>query len=153
MQDYKSSEATEECSVILTKSILYSSGYKYQLKADYQVHTDVVPDMPWEDQFCSLDVQGVLTVRSGYAFDGPSGPTIDTKSFMRGALVHDVLYQILRHGGLPKSYKDLCDRMLQRICVEDGMFKLRAWYVYQGVKMFGYKSLTKDSIKQQQVAP
>jgi hypothetical protein len=56
---------------------------------------------------------------------------------MRGSLVHDVLYQLIREKHLPLSYRDKADRLLQQMCKEDGMWAIRAWYVYQGVSTFG----------------
>ena len=49
------------------------------------------------------------------AGDGPSGPAIDTKNFMRASLVHDALYQLMRLGTLDKSRRQYADRLLQTI--------------------------------------
>jgi hypothetical protein len=35
--------------------------------------------------------EGLLFISVGYSSDGPSGPTINTKSFILGAFVHDAL--------------------------------------------------------------
>lgn len=77
---------------------------------------------------------GLLTMKKGYAWDGPSGPTIDTKNFMRGSLVHDALYQLMRNGQLAPQWREGADQELRRICREDGMNRFRAWYVLQGVR-------------------
>jgi hypothetical protein len=70
-------------------------------------------------------------------WDGPSGPTIDSLTFMRGSLVHDALYQLMRENHLNHSeYREPADRVLQKICKEDGMWSLRAWWVYHGVRLF-----------------
>ncbi len=37
-------------------------------------------------------IDGVLTIRSGYAWDGPGGPAMDTPAAMYGSLSHDALY-------------------------------------------------------------
>ncbi len=76
--------------------IRYRSGYKYQLVDDYSVKVRVKPDENISTEFIALDKDGVLKMNQGYAWDGPSGPTIDTKNFMRGSLVHDALYQLMR---------------------------------------------------------
>ena len=80
--------------------IRYRSGYKYQLADEYSVKVRVVPEQNIvtgpTNQFINLDTDGALVIKGGYAWDGPSGPTIDTKNFMRGSLVHDALYQIMR---------------------------------------------------------
>ena len=73
--------------------IAYKAGYKYQLKARYAVQIDIRPAAPIDMEYLGLTTDGTLTVKKGYAWDGPSGPTIDTLNFMRGSLVHDALYQ------------------------------------------------------------
>ena len=74
----------------------------------------------------------------GYAWDCPSGPTLDTRNFMRGSLVHDALYQLMRESLLDHTiHREPADRILQSLCREDGMTALRAWWVYQGVRLFG----------------
>ena len=39
-----------------------------------------------------------ILVEDGYAWDGASGPTVDTRGSFEAALVHDVLYQCMRLG-------------------------------------------------------
>ena len=129
----------------------YSQGYKYQIKRDYMV--DVGIALTVNTQFLVLQGDGNLFIRSGYAFDGPSGPTFDTKNFMRGSLVHDALYQLMREGHIPESYREHADRLLQRMCVEDGMTSLRAWWVYKGVRFGGKSSATRSSGKSVLYAP
>jgi len=119
------------------KCIAYNSGYKYQLKEAYTVMIEIKPSSPINTRYLGLDTSGNLTLHEGYAWDGPSGPTIDTLSFMRGSLVHDALYQLMRDQHLDRSvHRETADRILQRICKEDGMWSLRAWWVYQGVRFF-----------------
>jgi hypothetical protein len=119
------------------KCIAYNGGYKYQLKETYTVAIDIKPSSPINTDYIDLDVNGSLSIHEGYAWDGPSGPTIDTLTFMRGSLVHDALYQLMRDGHLDHNeHRETADRILQRICIEDGMWSLRAWWVYQGVHLF-----------------
>ncbi|MBI5178806.1 MAG: DUF1353 domain-containing protein [Nitrospinae bacterium] len=123
------------------ESIVYKGGYKYQLRKDYTVKTGIIPKEPVDTGFIALTLEGHLTVRTGYAWDGPSGPTIDTQSFMRGALVHDALYQLMREEKLNKGKdREPADRLLQTICLEDGMWSVRAWAAYKAVRWFGEKS-------------
>ena len=84
-----------------------------------------------------LDTDGTLAIAAGYAWDGPSGPTFDTKNFMRGSLVHDALYQLMGNGLLPLTEREPADATLRRLCLEDGMSSIRAWWVYQGVRLGG----------------
>ena len=114
--------------------IKYRSGYKYQIVESYQVEVSIRPDANIVTDFIDLTAEGLLTMKKGYAWDGPSGPTIDTKNFMRGSLVHDALYQLLRNENIEQKWREEADRELRRICIEDGMSRLRAWYVYRGVR-------------------
>ena len=114
--------------------IKYKSGYKYQLVEEYTCQVNIFPEHDIITDYILLAKTGILTIKKGYAWDGPSGPTFDTKTFMRGSLVHDALYQLLREMHLPKHYRANADQILHIICIEDGMNRLRAWYVYKGVE-------------------
>lgn len=118
--------------------VQYRGGYKYQTKNDYTVTIPIHPATDIKTEFISLSSKGALFIKSGYAWDGPSGPTIDTKNFMRGSLVHDALYQLMREKHLDfHVHREPADRLLQEICKEDGMSAIRAWWVYQGVRVGG----------------
>jgi hypothetical protein len=119
------------------KCIAYKGGYKYQLKQNCAVEIEIKPEKPISTEFIELDAQGMLTIKRGYAWDGPSGPTFDTLTFMRGSLVHDALYQLMRGRHLDHNvYRATADRILQRICKQDGMWSVRAWWVYHAVRLF-----------------
>lgn len=125
----------------MTLPIYYRGGYKYQLEKAYAHQLPPAFVMRFgeiETDFLWLGVSGKLIVKKGYAWDGPSGPTIDTKNFMRGSLVHDSLYQLMRLGHLDKNtYRIEADKELYTICREDGMWRLRAQFVYWGVRVGG----------------
>lgn len=56
---------------------------------------------------------------------------------MRGSLVHDALYQLMRERHLDyKEHRQYADELLRDICLEDGMSRVRAWWVYQAVHIF-----------------
>jgi hypothetical protein len=137
--------------------IKYWKGYKYQLAEDYIVQTGVVMEKIIanliDTDFITLLPQGVLRICKGYAWDGPSGPTIDTKNFMRGSLVHDALYQLIRQGKLDIKWREQADKELKRICLEDGMSKIRAWYVYKSVRCFAKPAALSSNRKKVCVAP
>ena len=130
--------------------ISYKEGYKYQLFEEY--YTDI-PIKPEEDisssgDYVILSKEGKIVIKKGYAWDGPSGPTIDSLNFMRGSLVHDALYQLMREKKLIKAiHRDSADRLLQQMCKEDGMSSIRAWGVYQGVSKFGESAADPKNIK------
>lgn len=115
------------------------SGYKYQLVDAYPCSVGI-EGYDIDGPFLNLTPAGLLTIKKGYAWDGPSGPTIDTDTFMRGALLHDALYQLIRMEKLPYELKDHADRLLRDVCRCDGMSWVRAWYVYHAVRIFGGSS-------------
>ena len=77
-------------------------GYKYQLVHDYVCETgiDLSIGVASPGGYITIDRSGSMTIRSGYAWDGASGPTWDSPSTMRGSLVHDCWYQLFREGTL-----------------------------------------------------
>jgi len=91
------------------KLISYRSGYKYQLAEDFHIQTFIKPENKVNNQFISLDKKGNLVVKSGYAWDGVSGPVIDTSNNLRASLVHDALYQLMRK-------KKISAKKIQRYC-------------------------------------
>lgn len=119
-------------------SIVYRNGYKYQLCQDYSLFTSIYPPTDIKTEYISLTKDSIITIKEGYAWDGPSGPTFDTKNFMRGSLVHDALYQLMRENYLDhKNYRDQADKLLEVICQQDGMSSFRSRYVHLGVRLFG----------------
>ena len=110
-------------------------GYKYELLKKEEVTTPI-RGISISTPFICLARTGRLYVYPHYAWDGPSGPTIDTPSFMRGSLIHDALYQLMRENLLDHKYRGIADELLRQICIEDGMPTWRARYVYWGVKYF-----------------
>lgn len=93
---------------------------------------------------------GWLYINPGYLWDGPSGPAKDTRDAMLASLYHDALYELMRHGKLPQSVKDLADKLLKDTMVKaipksSGWFdrrfrRARDWGFYYAVKLFGNSS-------------
>lgn len=138
----------------MANTITYNGGYKYQLREDCVVDIPLRQARDIRTEYIQLTPQGRLTIKEGYAWDGPSGPTIDTLNFMRGSLVHDALYQLMREGHLDVNlHREPADRILHAICREDGMWFLRAWWVYLGVHYFGRPSADPSDKRPPTVAP
>ena len=134
--------------------IRYRSGYKYQLAENYYIHTNITPDERIAHPFITLDTDGSLFIRQDYAWDGPSGPTIDTKNFMRGSLVHDALYQLMRLGLLSsEQWRQEADSILQQICTEDGMHRNWTRIIYDVVRIFGERAADSDRAREIETAP
>jgi len=126
--------------------------YKYILDKDYrhkeQLELVLRPPKEINNGRIVLTTQGFLTIKKGYAWDGPSGPTIDTPSFMRGSLVHDALYQLMREDRLSRdTCRNAADRLLRDICRADGMYWWRRAWVYAGVYYFGASSAASDRLR------
>jgi hypothetical protein len=102
----------------------------------YSIWVDITPWRRVVHNFFELTENGKLSIRKGYCWNGPSGPAIDTENFMRGSLIHDCCYQMMRENLISIGYRDYADRLLQSICLEDGMSRVRAWYVYWSVSLF-----------------
>lgn len=92
------------------------------------------------DWFVELSPTGLLIVRKGYPFDGPSGPTWDRKTNMRGAKYHDALYELCRAGQVPLEKRKDIDELFRKHLLEDGMRPSIARAYYWGVRMGGYWS-------------
>ena len=138
----------------MNRFIRYKKGYKYQLAEQYQDTISIIPDHDIVSDYIDLDTQGSIVIKKGYAWDGPSGPTVDTRNFMRGSLVHDALYQLMRANQLDRQrWRNPADRLLQQMCREDGMNRLRAWWVYKGVDWFAEKATRESQRKRIITAP
>ena len=119
----------------------YRRRNKYVLTDELEIETPVsgyVVTTP----YIELLMDGTLLVRPGYAWDGASGPTWDSPCTMRGSLVHDVFYQLLREGHIGSGrwheiVRRTADRFLIDLCVEDGMWRLRGWLWYHALRWFG----------------
>ncbi len=120
--------------------------YKYNLYSECKYPTEISITPAYKGKYLELDSNGELVIKVGYAWDGPSGPTIDTKNFMRGSLVHDALYQLIREGIIEQKQRDIADKILHQICKDDGMSSIRAWWVYKAVKLFGGSSAKPDML-------
>lgn len=121
--------------------------YKYNLHSQFEYPTGILREQDFDSNFLKLAADGTLTIKRGYAWDGASGPAIDTKIFMVGSLVHDALYQLLRERVLPQSERKRADQILKEICLDSGMSRFRAWYVYHGVRLGGGSAAKPDLLK------
>ena len=130
-------------------------GYKYLLEED---ETFLVSWIKHSISHPHITVEnGIMVVKKGYAWDGPSGPTIDDKTNIRASLIHDALYQLMRESWLSVvSYRKLADEELRFYMRKDGFkmlrktnkdtwfnrqwVKFRADYYYKAVRIFGAKT-------------
>jgi hypothetical protein len=134
--------------------IRYRSEYKHQLASDYRIKIPILPAEYIDTDFIELDTDGELTVKKGYAWDGPSGPVIDTKENMRASLVHDALYQLMRNEELnTRSHRKTSDQLFRDICKEDGVSSFRANVYYKALRKFGKPAASPENKKKIHRAP
>lgn len=112
--------------------------WKYQVMERLDVETGI-EGTEFSNGFLALDTSGLLSIMKGYCWDGPSGPTWDSRSAMRPSLVHDALYQLMRMGKLDPDHKQHADDLFHKMLREDGMGRFRAWYYWKAVRWFGPK--------------
>lgn len=133
---------------MMRTNLYYKSGYKYQTSRLFVCRTGILPDSDIHTEYISLLTDGTLIVQKGYAWDGPSGPTIDTPDTMAASLMHDAGYQLIREGYLEDCYRAHFDNLLKSTIKQDAemysepiqsLAKLRADYFYEGVRIFGDK--------------
>lgn len=132
------------------KQIIYQKThtYKYLLSQRYEIQ------LPDDFKKCKGDIIGFISIHNGklavgcgYRWDGPSGPTVDTKNFMRGSLIHDALYQLMREGRISRDLRKAADKLLRDHCREDGMNWFRAQWVYLGVRAGGKSSTEPEKVE------
>jgi hypothetical protein len=132
--------------------IKYIGGYKYQLAVGYSIQTDITPGADIHTPFIRLTTEGYLLIGAGYAWDGATRAR-DTKSIMRASLVHDALYQLMRHGHLGIEWRDIVDGLFYRLMRKDGVSIIRAAYIYRAVKWFGADYAKAENKRIIEVAP
>jgi hypothetical protein len=136
-------------------------GYKYVVAAVFSCPLPEFAALEVEHRWFSLHA-GTLVVQPGYAWDGCSGPTIDTPSTMIPGLVHDVLYQCIRAGLLSPDLRATADAVLRRLMLEYSLnsqpstlnalwAKLRASYYFRAVHLFGGRCIKPTSTEPQDI--
>lgn len=120
-----------------SEDVFYGRGYRYQLKRTFVLQTSLRPPHAIVHRYFHLTADGLLILKEGYAWDGASGPAVNTLSFVKGSGAHDAFYQMMQLGLLDWSFKDRCDKELVKITRKDGMWSIRCKWVYEAVKRFG----------------
>lgn len=118
--------------------------WKYQLVEKFSIELNFAPQKEIFTEFVRFTSYSTMNLNAGrltlakyYAWDGASGPCPDTPHIMKGALVHDALYQCIRLGLLERQpYRKLADETLRHLCLSNGMNKIWAQIVYWGVRLF-----------------
>lgn len=121
------------------------SEYKYKFKVEENFSIELPFKIPDFEHPYASSKDGILSVKKGYAWDGASGPIINTRDTLVASLVHDVLYQAMRLN-LIKSSKEnrkIADKNFFEILKMNGVNSIRRKVWYFAVRLFGKKSTIK----------
>ena len=113
--------------------------YRFVTREQFEMDTGILRSGEQEigTDFIRLQPGGLLTIAAGFLWDGASGPIKQTPDLMRGSLVHDALYTLMRAGLLAMSWRPRADALLREMCVTDGMPRWQADMVHAAVSMRG----------------
>jgi len=113
------------------KQIKVKKGYKYIVADDsYFIRTNIY-NREFSNKFFSLEMDGLLHIKLGYACDGVTGFP-DFNSLMRGAIIHDCLCQCQREGYLPQN--SLVDSLVDKELFIAIKIDKANWFLRKGVK-------------------
>ena len=121
------------------------SEYKYKFKVEENFSIELSFKIPDFEHPYASSKDSILFVKKGYAWDGASGPIINTRDTLVASLVHDVLYQAMRLN-LIKSSKEnrkIADKNFFEILKMHGVNSIRRKVWYFAVRLFGKKSTIK----------
>jgi hypothetical protein len=90
------------------------TGYKYVVANQYRGAVPELLGIDVEHQWFQIR-SGEMLVWPGYAWNGASGPTLDTSATIKASLVHDVGYQAIRAGLMDPEHRADVDAALYRI--------------------------------------
>lgn len=119
------------------KKIRFLKDIKYLLAETVSFQTDFRPEKNLHWRWIDMSISGMLTIKAGYGWDGPSGPVIDRPSNMRASCCHDALYQMMRQGMLPHSDWPKADQEFAKLLKEDGAWPMTIWVDMRGLAIAG----------------
>jgi len=115
----------------------YSKGVKYYTREDEQLESSCKPPEDIVTEWIILTKDGGLYIMKGYAWDGPSGPTIDTDNSMTPSLGHDALAQLMRMDLLDQKWRIPSNEDFHRWLRERKMSRFRAGLWKRELDKFG----------------
>lgn len=120
--------------------------YKYELTKDYIYRTNRINNLfAKQIDKARLDIDGTITIKKGYQWDGATG-AIDRvkrifrlgvrKKIIRASCVHDSLCDLIAQGQLHIVYRKSVDQVFRDICIQDEMSWARQVWTYYGIRLF-----------------
>ena len=123
--------------------------YRFQVAEDTEL--ELINDIP-NIEFDWFSVSNrKIQIKKGYAWDGASGPTINTKDTIKASLIHDCLYQAMRLGIIDESNRKTADKELRDQMIKAGCWKIRAYIWYIMVRLFGINSAKKGNLQGKEI--
>lgn len=121
------------------------SEYKYKFKVEENFSIELPIKIADFEQPYATSKNGILEIKKGYAWDGASGPVINTQNTLIASLVHDVLYQAMRLNLIKpnKVNRKIADKNFFEILKMNGVNSIRRKVWYFEVRLFGKKSTIK----------
>jgi len=117
-------------------TVAYFTGHKYILTEDYSHRLSF--NTGARVVLGPIELDGdTLLLRTGFGWDGASGPAVDTKDVLRASAAHDALWDLMKARLLDSELKEDVDREFAAILEEDGMPSFRRWYLHQAVSNYG----------------
>lgn len=107
----------------------------YRITKTFYFKSGIIPHMPINDEFSSLDKEGLVTIRKGFCWDGATG-AFDTKDIMLASCIHDAFCNWYNKKLITTENRKAADRLFQKINKEEGMPKPRRNWTYQAVRKF-----------------
>ena len=114
------------------RNIYYRRGFKAQVAVEFRIYTSICPLTDIVTDFYEIHTDGLIIIKVGYCWDFATGG-FDTRTIIRGSVVHDVICQAIIDGLLDRKWKKEGDRLFRKLCREDGMHPIRVWYTYIAV--------------------
>ena len=144
-----------------TLQATYVDGYKYQLRQPILVHIGLEVDQNIITDLVIYRKDGWMLVRKYFAWDGASGPTIDTPATVIASAVHDAGYSLMRQELLSIAARPYFDEAIERLMIRDrgtGIFsgflgRIRAKYYRWAVESFAERCATPNGAHRVKIAP
>lgn len=84
-----------------------------------------------------------IVIDKNYTWDGASGISWDNTPFIFASIVHDALYALIREGKIPVKYRKWADDVMWAINRHHGMWRVRCFWTWAGVRLFGGSAIRK----------
>ena len=107
-------------------------GRNWRVVEDFSYQTNIQLKETITSNFFIHHSNGRIDVFKGFCWDGPSGG-FDTKNAMLASLLHDIGCVMRARDQLTDDEIDQFDDLYYTVCVEEGMSKFRAGYMFAAI--------------------